>query len=92
MTDSRNYFVKDPDAILDYTVDWLNWLCLDTIVTGTWIVPSGITKVTSTITTTTSTVWLSGGSVDHSYDLINRINTSGGRTDDRTISIMVRNK
>lgn len=92
MTESLNYFVKDPDAILDYTIDWLNWLCSDTIVTGTWVVPSGITRVTDTITTTTATIWLSGGTVGKSYNLVNKINTSGGRADNRTISLMVREK
>jgi len=90
--DSHNYFVKDPDAILDYIVDWINWLCSDTIATGTWTVPTGITKVSNSITDTEAIVWLSGGTAGHSYDLTCRIITAGGRVDDRTISILVRHK
>jgi hypothetical protein len=92
MTSSLNYFVKDPDAILDYTVDWLNWLCSDTIVTGTWVVPAGITRISNSITTTTCSIWLSGGTNGMSYNLTNRIITTGGRNDDRTVSVMVREK
>ena len=85
-------FYKDPDAVLDYTIDWETWLDSDTISTSTWTVPSGITKASDTNTTTTTTIWLSGGTAGTSYDLLNRVVTAGGRTDDRTITIIVREK
>jgi len=90
--ESFNYFVKDPDALLDYSVDWTGWLCSDTIVTGTWAVPSGITEVGSSNTDEISTIWLSGGTNGQSYNITNRIITAGGRHDDRTITISVRDK
>ena len=82
-------FIKDPDAVLDYVVDWSTWLGDDAIATSTWTVPAGITKDSSSNTTTTATVWLSGGTTGAEYTLINRIVTAGGRTDDRSIAIMV---
>jgi len=85
-------FYKDPDAVLDYTIDWETWLGSDTISTSTWTVPSGITKNTDTNTTTTTTIWLSGGTAGISYDLLDRIVTAAGRTEDRTIAIIVREK
>ena len=85
-------FYKDPDAVLDYTIDWETWLDSDTISTSTWTVPSGITKNTDTNTTTTTTIWLSGGTAGISYDLLDRIVTAAGRTEDRTIAIIVREK
>ena len=88
MSSQRN-FEKDPNAILDFTVDWTDWLGSDTIVTGTWIIPSGITEVSRSNTTKISTVFVSGGASGQTYSLVNRINTSGGRTDDRTIFILV---
>jgi len=91
MSSQRN-FKKDPNAILDFTVDWTDWLASDTIVTGTWIIPSGITEVSRSNTTKISTVFVSGGTLGLTYSLINRINTSGGRTDDRTIFILVENQ
>lgn len=86
-------FTKDPDAVLDYTVDWATWLGTDTISTSTWpVVPAGITKDSDTNSTTIATIWLSGGTIGETYQLTNRIVTAGGRTDDRTITINVVSK
>ena len=82
-------FQKDPDAILDYTVDWSRWLGTDTILTSQWTVPTGLTEVSATNTPTSATVWLSGGTAGQSYPVTNRITTAGGRTEDRTITIRV---
>jgi hypothetical protein len=90
--DSPNYFVKDPNATLDYSVDWTDWLDTDTISGVAWTVPAGITQTAVAATTKVATIWLSGGTAGQSYDLICRITTAGGRIDDRTISIMVREK
>lgn len=82
-------FTKDPNAVLDYTIDWSLWLAGDTISTATWTVPMGITKDLDTKTTTTTTIWLSGGSAATNYSVAVRVVTAGGRTDDRTIVISV---
>lgn len=82
-------YTKDPDATLDYGFDWEAWLDGDTIVTSTWIVPAGLTKDSDTKTTTATTVWLSGDTEGQVYSVTNRIVTSGGRTDDRSLTIVV---
>jgi hypothetical protein len=82
-------FTKDPDATLDYTIDWSLWLGTDTISTAVWTVPTGITKTAESHTTTLTTIWLSGGTVDAEYQVTCRITTAGGRIDDRTITIDV---
>lgn len=81
-------FLKDPDAVLDYQIDWEDWLDGDTISSSSWTVADGITEVTDTNTTTTATIWLSGGTDGASYNVVNRIVTAGGRTEDRTITIV----
>ena len=83
------YFTKDPDAVLDYAIDWSRWLGSDTIQTSTWTVPSGLTEVSSEHTSTTVTIWLSGGTAGQTYTVTNRIVTAGGRTDERSIYIRV---
>jgi hypothetical protein len=83
-------FLKDPNAILDYQIDWSPWLGADTITTSVWTLPSGITQQSAANTTTTATIWLSGGTVGTKYLVTNRITTAGGRTDDRTITINVK--
>jgi hypothetical protein len=87
-------FTKDPQAVLDYTIDWTKWLdeVGDTIAMSTWIVPTGLTKVTETNTTKLATVWLSGGTDGTNYTITNRITTAAGRTDDRSITIRVRER
>jgi hypothetical protein len=86
-----NYFVKDPDAILDYTIDWTDWLTgSELIASDTWAVSStGITASSTSKTTTAGTIWLSGGTAGQTYTVTNHIVTDSSRAEDRTISIAV---
>lgn len=83
-------FTKDPDALLDYTIDWSSYLSGDTIASVEWIVPAGITMDSQEETDTTATIWLQGGEDKQDYDVVCRVTTVGGRVDDRTIVIRVR--
>ena len=85
-------FKKDPSAVLDYSIDWTLWLDGDTIQTSSWTVPQGLTKASETNNSTTATVWLSGGTVDQTYTVTNRITTANGRTDERSILIKVEDR
>ena len=85
-------FKKDPSAILDYSIDWSLWLDGDTIQSSSWTVPQGLTKASETNDPTTATVWLSGGTVDQTYTVTNRITTANGRTDERSILIKVEDR
>jgi hypothetical protein len=82
-------FTKDPNAILDYQINWATWLGTDTIASSAWTVPTGLTQVSATASTTATTIWLSGGTAGTSYSVVNRIVTDGGRTEDRTLTIVV---
>jgi hypothetical protein len=83
--------VKDPNGVVDYSIDWSTYLeeDADTIETSTWTVPAGITKDSDSETNTVTTIWLSGGTAGEIYPLLNRITTAGGRTQDQTINIRV---
>ena len=87
-------FTKDPDAILDYSVDWFLWLAGDQISSSEWILEEGATieKITDTFATSKTVVWLGGGDKGITYLVTNRIVTAGGRTDDRTISVQVEDR
>lgn len=86
----RANFIKDPDAVLDYEIDWTEWLDGDAIQTATWHDPTdGLTVVRSSTTNTVSTVWLSGGTVGATAKVTCRVVTNGGRTEDRTLSLWV---
>jgi hypothetical protein len=80
-------FTKDPNAVLDYSIDWSRWLGGDEIETSDWTVPGPLTKITDTKTNTKTTVWLSGGVANESYTVTIRITTTGGRTEDRSFQI-----
>lgn len=82
-------FTKDPNAVLDYSLDWTRWLDGDAIATSEWIVPDGLVKVTDSRTMKISTIWLSGGLASQSYAITNRITTTGGRTEDRSFAVKV---
>lgn len=85
-------FIKDPDATLDYQIDWSDWLDDDTIISSTWIVDTGIVNELDTFTDTATKVWLSGGVSQSRYEATNRITTGDGRIDDRTIRIKVKER
>lgn len=82
-------FIKDPEALLDYQVDWAAWLGADTIDTSVWSVPTGLTAETDSKTNTTATIWLSGGTSGQTYRVTNQIETVGGRTDERSFIVRV---
>jgi hypothetical protein len=86
-------FVKDPDAALDYTVDWKLWLVpRDTISSVAWTVGAGLTNAAAAKTTTSATIWLTGGTAGTSYDVTCEIVTTQGRTDDRTFRVNVEDR
>jgi len=90
-----NTFEKDPQAVLDFEVDWLSksWLGTgETITASTWTVPSGITKDSDTFDDGSATIWLSGGTAGERYTVINHIVTNAGREDDRSMLISVKNR
>ena len=85
-------YLKDPQAILDYSIDWSTWLAGDTIATSTWTVPAGIVKDSDTNTATRTTIWLSGGSAGVAYSICNHITTAALRQDDRTFIVQVEDR
>lgn len=83
---------KDPDEVLDYILDWTDRLGTDTVATSTWTVPTGITQNSDSATTTTTTIWLQGGTEGESYSFVNRVVTAAGRTMDQTVRLKVKSK
>jgi hypothetical protein len=78
----------DPDAVLDYAIDWSDWLADgETISSATWTV-SGATKGTDSVVGGIATVWLSvpSGSQISAACLVA---TDSGRSDERTLIIPV---
>lgn len=98
----NNIFAKDPDAVLDYHLDWSGWLPAgDAVSNSSWFVTdsnlsndltanSALKIDRQTLSNNISTVWLSGGMANTTYYLVNRITTVEGRTNDRHIQILMK--
>lgn len=98
MSHTGVWAVKDPDEVKDYVLDWAGSAddqkiaYGDALTSSTWIVPSGITKNSDSLTSGTTTIWLSGGTAGVTYSFTNRVTTTGGRTYDESIKLKVKNK
>lgn len=89
--------VKDPNAVLDYTLDWTEWLepLTDTIASVS-VAVSGVTLDHTTNNATSVTIWVSGGTVGTPGSARVRITTVGTgarpRTDDRTVYFKIKER
>lgn len=87
---ANNQYLKDPSAILDWAFDWTDWLAsAETITDHTITADTGLTVDSSTEDAGKVTVWLSGGTAGENYKVACLVETSAGRTDERTIWIKV---
>ena len=90
-------FVKDPDALLDYKVDWGDWLVDDQIVSALAFTDSvasaqasGLRIATTMVSASAAVVaWLSGGVLDAEYSVTVRVWTSAGRRNDETFTVVI---
>jgi hypothetical protein len=83
---------KDPQAVKDYQFDWTAWLAGDTVGSHTVTVETGLTKDSDSRVGGVVTVWLSGGTKGRTYKVTCHVVTTGGRTDERTIEIVLKDQ
>jgi len=96
---------KDPDEILDYSVDWSRWLGEATILTCTWFVNNasdvktqiapgavvnGIQNVSQTISGDVVTINLGLGTLNTEYKFYCQITTSTGSVVERVIRLRIK--
>ena len=91
------YIDKDTDAVLDYSVDWTNWMpTSDTITTSTWAITAiagdedALTIDSDAETDYVSTAVISGGTDGNIYTVSNTVVTVNGITDRRHFRIIVK--
>ena len=89
--------VKDPNAVLDYTLDWTDWLePLSDTIASVSVAVSGVTLDHTTNNSTSVTIWISGGTVGTPGSARVRITTVGTgarpRTDDRTVYFKIKER
>jgi hypothetical protein len=95
-----SYIEKDPDARLDYTIDWSDWVSNDTLQTAVWRTstitgdPAPLTLV-SNVTNTgqgVSTVLITGGSAGNTYTVTCKVTTTNALIDERYFRIIAKNR
>lgn len=90
-------FVKDPDEVLDYLVDWAAWLPDgDTIATATFVTDADedsgfvIQDGKTSHTTTSATVWVAGGTIGSTFTVVHHVTTAGGREGERNLAFQIK--
>lgn len=86
-------WTQDPNAILDYTLDWRKLLVVgDVLLHANFTPDPGLSVLSQNNTDTLATVWLLNGLVGQTYNVNCHITTAGGRQDDRTFQIVMKEK
>jgi hypothetical protein len=90
---------KDPDADLDYSIDWTPWLGAETIASSAWTIapaPDGALAQHDAgldVGNKIATVWLRGGNLhagrNEPYTVTNTVTDTAGRTDQRSIAVTI---
>lgn len=85
------HYVKDPQAVLDYGIDWSKWLVGgDTISSASWSVTGtddDLVVDDDYLDSSVAGVWLSAGSVGSRYQVTCHVVTAAGREDDRSLFV-----
>jgi hypothetical protein len=86
--------LKDPEATLDYSVDWgAEYLSGDALATSSWTVSpaetGGIAIVSDRFDLLVATAQIEGGIAGRLYRLTNHVVTAEGRSDSRSIMLRV---
>jgi hypothetical protein len=90
-----SFLLKDPEAVLDYMVDWgAEYLgSADVLINSEWSVdpdePGGVTVLPGAFDGRTAVVKASGGIAGHVYRIVNRVELISGRFDSRSITVRV---
>lgn len=86
--------LKDPEAVLDYAVDWgADYLSGDTLTESSWAISpaeaGGLSLVSSRFDLLVATAQVAGGLAGRIYRLTNHVVTAEGREDSRSILLRV---
>lgn len=90
------YIEKDPYAVLDYSLDWTNWMptgeTIDTVTVTAETITGDSAPLAIDTTTNTDyvvTAFISGGTVGNIYNVEYKIVTDNSKRDSRNFRIKV---
>lgn len=89
-----SFLLKDPEAVLDYAVDWgADYLAGDALQTSSWSVSpaedGGAEIAGSAFDLLVASVQVAGGAPGKIYRVTNHVTTASGREDSRSIMLRV---
>ena len=86
--------IKDPEAVLDFPVSFAAWLAdiSDTYLSHIVLTTGGIVCNSSTHSNGVISLFLAGGTIGETASFTIRITTAGGRTDDRTFYLSIKER
>jgi hypothetical protein len=84
-------FQKQPAEVLDYDVDFSDWLDADTISSVVATAATGLNVASSIFSNTTKIVkvWLNGGTTGNTYKVTVRVTTGVGRVKEVDFNLVV---
>lgn len=90
-------YLKDPDATLDYSVDWASrYLGTDSVAASSWTIEpletGGLMLVNESLSDGVSTAVLADGVAGHVYRVVNRVMLVSGLVDERQMSVRVEHR
>ena len=88
-----SFYLKDPEARVDYAIDWGLYLDGQTVVDSGWTVApdeeGGVAIEEDSFALDQTAVRLSGGMAGHSYQVSNQVTLSDGSADARSLIVRV---
>lgn len=86
--------IHDPQATLDYPSDWSAWLPEgDTLTDVTVTTEAGVTiENVEPPVDGVAVAWISGGTAGNSYDVTFHVVTADGRIDNRSITLVCKER
>lgn len=87
-------FYKDPDAYLDYAMDWSTWLATGENI-STYVISvnnTALTIATWSMSSNIVTSWLQGGVSGQTYTVSVKITTNAARIDERSFKVKIKQR
>ena len=91
MTQTR-HLPKGELSVLNIGLDWAEWLETDTITLSEWTADAELTLSRKQNATTTTSCYVSGGILNKTYQITNKITTLDGKVDTRYVTIVIDNQ
>ena len=91
MTQTR-HLPKGEVSVLNIGLNWADWLETDTITLSEWTADAELTLSRKQTTTTTTSCYVSGGILNKTYQITNKITTLDGKIDTRYVTIVIDNQ